>query len=297
MSKMTDKIQRIAIFGNEFQADRAHTMRTVLARLSDHRAVVSVEHGYWASMPAELRADFPQVMPFSSHHFAADYVVSMGGDGTFLKAAALVRGKGCPILGINTGHLGFLADYSPEEAEEGVDALFTGDYRIVTRSTIRAFVYNHNLSTYPYALNEVAVLKRDNASMIQIRASIDGEYLTTYQADGLVVSTPTGSTAYSLSNGGPILAPQTEALTLVPVAPHSLNIRPLVISDKAEVELEVVSRSHNFLLAIDGRSETLAEGALIRLRRAPYDIHIVKRLSKRYFTTLREKMMWGVDKR
>lgn len=294
---MSQKILRIAIFGNEFQPDRAKTMQLVLKRLQDHQAVVSVEQGYWRTMPQQLQQAFPEVMTFKGDQFAADYSISMGGDGTFLRAAAYVRGKGIPILGINTGHLGFLADFSPEEVEAAVDTLFTGDYRIVTRSTMRAFVYDHNLSTYPYALNEVAVLKRDNASMIQIRASIDGEYLTTYQADGLVVSTPTGSTAYSLSNGGPILAPQTEAFCLIPVAPHSLNIRPLVISDKAEVELEVVSRSHNFLLAIDGRSETLQQGALIRLRRAPYDIQIIKRLSKRYFTTLREKMMWGVDNR
>lgn len=293
---MTDII-RVAIFGNDYQADRAATMQAVVQRLLDHKAIVSVEHGYWDSMPDALRQAYPTVMTFKGDLFAADYAISLGGDGTFLRAAALVRGKGCPILGINTGHLGFLADFSPEEAARGIDALFTGEYRIVTRSTMRVYVYNHNLSTYPYALNEVAVLKRDNASMIQIRASIDGEYLTTYQADGLVTSTPTGSTAYSLSNGGPILAPQTEAFCLTPVAPHSLNIRPLVISDKAEIELEVVSRSHNYLLAIDGRSETLAEGTLIRIRRAPYDIHIVKRLSKRYFTTLREKMMWGVDNR
>lgn len=294
---MTPKILRIAILGNEFQQDRATAMRKVLTRLFDRGAVVSVERIYWNSMPAALRADFSTVMVFDDDEFLADYVVSMGGDGTFLRAAAMVRERGIPILGINTGHLGFLADFSPEEAATGIDTLFTGEHRIVTRSTMSVTVDDRTLSGYPFALNEVAVLKRDNAAMIQIRASLDDEFLTTYQADGLVVSTPTGSTAYSLSNGGPILAPQTEAFCLTPVAPHSLNIRPLVISDKVEVELEVVSRSHNFLLAIDGRSETLAEGAHIRLRRAPYDIHIVKRLSKRYFTTLREKMMWGKDNR
>lgn len=294
---MTLKILRIAILGNEFQQDRAVSMRKVLKRLFDHGAVVSVERIYWNSLPAALKADFAPVMAFDGDKFSADYVISMGGDGTFLRAAAMVRERGIPILGINTGHLGFLADFSPEEIEAGIDTLFTGEHRIVTRSTMAVTVDGRTLSGYPFALNEVAVLKRDNAAMIQIRASLDEEFLTTYQADGLVVSTPTGSTAYSLSNGGPILAPQTEAFCLTPVAPHSLNIRPLVISDKVEVELEVVSRSHNFLLAIDGRSETLAEGARIRLRRAPYDIHIVKRLSKRYFTTLREKMMWGKDNR
>lgn len=294
---MTPKILRIAILGNEYQEDRAATMRKVLLRLAEHETVVSVERGYWNSLPITLRNEFSAVMTFDGGRFTADYVISMGGDGTFLRAAAIVRGKGIPILGINTGHLGFLADFSPEEATTGIDTLFTGEHRIVTRSTMSVTVDGTKLSGYPFALNEMAVLKRDNAAMIQIRACLDGEYLTTYQADGLVVCTPTGSTAYSLSNGGPILAPQTQAFCLTPVAPHSLNIRPLVISDEVEVELEVESRSHNFLLAIDGRSETLAEGACIRLRRSPYDIHIVKRLSKRYFTTLREKMMWGKDNR
>ena len=147
------------------------------------------------------------------------------------------------------------------------------------------------------ALNEVAILKRDTASMISIRASIDGEYLTTYQADGLIVSTPTGSTAYSLSNGGPIIVPGTGVLLMTAVAPHSLNIRPIVIPDSAEITLDVESRSHSFLVAIDGRSESCREGTRLRLRRAPYNIKVVKRSGKKYFATLREKMMWGADVR
>ena len=149
----------------------------------------------------------------------------------------------------------------------------------------------------PFALNDVAILKRDTASMISIRASINGEYLTTYQADGLVVSTPTGSTAYSLSNGGPIIVPGTGVLVMTAVAPHSLNIRPIVIPDNAEVTLDVESRSHSFLVAIDGRSEKFAEGTRITLRRAPYNIQVVKRSGKQYVSMLREKMMWGADVR
>ena len=149
----------------------------------------------------------------------------------------------------------------------------------------------------PFALSDSAVLKRDNASMISIRASINGEYLVTYQADGLIVSTPTGSTAYSLSNGGPIIVPQAGILCLTPVAPHSLNIRPIAINDDNVIQLSVGSRSHNFLVAIDGRSEKLREGTTLTIRKAPHSIRIVKRLNQRYFSTLREKMMWGADQR
>ena len=149
----------------------------------------------------------------------------------------------------------------------------------------------------PYALNDIAVLKRDNASMISIRTCINDEYLVTYQADGLIISTPTGSTAYSLSNGGPIIVPMADILCLTPVAPHSLNIRPIVIADDSVITLMVESRSHNFLAAIDGRSEKLLEGTKLTIRKAPYAIRIIKRHSQRYFSTLREKMMWGADTR
>ena len=147
------------------------------------------------------------------------------------------------------------------------------------------------------ALNDVAILKRDTASMISIRASIDGVYLTTYQADGLIISTPTGSTAYSLSNGGPIIVPGTGVLVMTAVAPHSLNIRPIVIPDTAVITLDVESRSHSFLVAVDGRSVKCSEGTRLTLRRAPYHISVVKRSGKQYFSTLREKMMWGADGR
>ena len=191
------------------------------------------------------------------------------------------------------GHLGFLADIAPDEAEAAINDIFEGKYRFVERSVIEASTENEPFRGNPYALNEVAVLKRDIASMILIRTTINGEYLTTYQADGLIVSTPTGSTAYSLSNGGPIMVPSTDVLCLTPVAPHSLNVRPIVINDNVTVELEVESRSHNFLIAVDGRSEKMQEGTKVTIRKAPFVIRIVKRLSKQYYKNLRDKMGWG----
>lgn len=149
----------------------------------------------------------------------------------------------------------------------------------------------------PYALNDIAILKRDSASMITVRAYVNDDFLVTYQADGLIISTPTGSTAYSLSNGGPIIVPNSGSICLTPVAPHSLNIRPIVLNDTTVIRLAVESRSHNFLMAVDGRSEKLYEGTELIIKKAPYVVNVVKLRSKRYFALLREKLMWGADQR
>jgi NAD+ kinase len=232
---------------------------------------------------------------FDGNDFDADFVISMGGDGTFLRAASMVGSKETPILGINTGRLGFLADVNAHEIEHIINALYEDDFTLETRAVILVETDGQLLQGYPFALNDVAILKRDSASMISIRANINGQYLNTYQADGLVISTPTGSTAYSLSVGGPIIVPGTKVFSMTAVAPHSLNVRPIVLADSSVIELDVESRSHNFLVAIDGRSEKCKEGTRITLRRAPFDIKVVKRSDHRYFNTLREKMMWGAD--
>jgi NAD+ kinase len=224
-------------------------------------------------------------------------VLSIGGDGTFLKAASRVGQKGIPILGINTGRLGFLADISPEEMEATFDEIHQGNYKVENRSVLEVLCEGQKLEGYPYGLNEIAILKRDSSSMIAIHTAVNGATLTTYQADGLVISTPTGSTAYSLSVGGPIMVPRSNTISITPVAPHSLNVRPIVINDDWEITLEVESRSHNFLIAIDGRSETCSEGTRLTIRKAHYSMKVVKRPNHLFFHTLREKMMWGADGR
>lgn len=301
---------RYAIFGNEYQPEKSAMMRRVLNYLTESQAEIFVDRPFY-----EFLANTDQglvvekagccrgnVHVFENDDFDVDYVISMGGDGTFLKAASRVGTKGVPIVGVNMGRLGFLADVLPGEMEETFEALARNEVLIEEHAVIGCDVLGDAgkcspVSTYPFALNDIAVLKRDTASMITIRASVNGEFLVTYQADGLIVSTPTGSTAYNLSNGGPVMVPQSEILCLTPVAPHSLNIRPIVVKDDCEIMLEISSRSHNFLVAIDGRSETLDQGSRLIIRRAPHTIKVVKRPSQRYFSTLREKMMWGADKR
>ena len=221
----------------------------------------------------------------------------MGGDGTFLNTAARVGEKEIPIIGINTGRLGFLAEVLPKDFEKLIESLRRGDYFIEHRSLLRVCDNANQLNIYPYALNEVAILKHDNSSMISIRALVDGHYLTTYQADGLLISTPTGSTGYSLSVGGPIISPTSPCIALTPVAPHSLNVRPIILNDDITIRLQVKSRNHNFLTSIDGRSQNLDDHVELMIRRAPYRIHLVKRSNSHFFDTLRNKLLWGADKR
>ena len=227
----------------------------------------------------------------------ADFVISMGGDGTFLRAAGRVGNRQIPLLGINMGRLGFLADVLPSEIESTLDRVLSGDYIIEDHTVIKLESDGEEVSCNPFALNDIAVLKRDSASMISIKVRVNGDFLVNYRADGLIIATPTGSTAYSLSNGGPIIVPQSGSLCITPVAPHSLNIRPIVINDTGVIELEVESRSHNFLVAVDGRSLKMAEGTRLTIRKAPYTVKIIKLKNRRYFSTLHEKLMWGADNR
>ena len=294
---MASRKLKFALFGNIYQSRKSANIDRITSCLAARGAEVCIEREFYDFLVAGGKIADGGVEVFTDGDFTADFVISLGGDGTLLRAAGHVGDKGTPILGVNMGRLGFLADIVPCEIESAISSLYEGTYAIEEHTVIRAETDGDRPVSPSAALNDIAVLKRDTASMITIHASIDGEYLVTYQADGLIVSTPTGSTAYSLSNGGPIITPRTGTLCLTPVAPHSLNVRPIVIPDDSVVELTVESRSHNYLVAVDGQSEKRAEHTKLTIRKAPYTIRIVKRSSQRYFATLREKMMWGADTR
>ena len=281
-------------------------MKLQKQNMSEHKLVFAIYGNAYkrqAILPFIERA----VAYLESHHATplvepeniegVDYVISMGGDGTFLEAANKVGDRGIPILGVNMGRLGFLADVLPSEIETTLDHVLRGDHIIEDHTVIKLETNGETVECNPFALNDIAVLKRDSASMISIRAYVNGDFLVNYQADGLIIATPTGSTAYSLSNGGPIIVPQSGSLCITPVAPHSLNIRPIVINDTSVIKLEVCSRSHNFLVAVDGRSMKMAEETRLTIRKAPYTIKLIKLKSQRYFSTLHEKLMWGADTR
>lgn len=288
---------KFALFGNTYQAKKSVHVKHLLSILQKRQAEVYICREFHHFLTKDLHLDINVAGIFDNDSFDVDMVLSIGGDGTFLKAASRVGAKNIPILGINTGRLGFLADISPEEMEETIEDIYNNNFRIEDRSVLQVSSNGQALKGYPYGLNEIAVLKRDSSSMISIQAAINGAPLTTYQADGLVIATPTGSTAYSLSIGGPIIVPHSNTIAITPVAPHSLNVRPIVINDDWVITLDVESRSHNFLVAIDGRSETCREGSRLTIRKANYTIKVVKRPNHIFFHTLRNKMMWGADSR
>ena len=294
---MSDKPLEFAFFGNEYQAKKSTAMQKIMALLSQHGARIYIDRPFYEFLTKGQHLDMNVAGIFDDDDFTADFAVSMGGDGTLLRTASRVGHKGIPVFGVNVGRLGFLADVNPTEMERAVAAIYSGDFTVNEHSVLQIEVEGKPLKTIPYAINDVAVLKRDTASMISVRACVNDEYLMTYQADGLIIGTPTGSTAYSLSVGGPIIVPQSDTISLTPVAPHSLNMRPMVLCDNSEISLRVESRSHSFLISLDGRSQSYPDNIHLRIRKAPYSIRVVTRQGHSFFSTLRKKMMWGADSR
>lgn len=288
---------RFALFGNSHQLKKSQHASRLFELLSQRKAEVYVDKEFYDFLRQTIMPKLSVAGVIEGKDFAADMVISLGGDGTFLRAAEKVGEKEIPILGINTGRLGFLAAVAPEEMEEALDEIYRGEYSVEERITLELRIDGNLLPESSVALNEVAILKRDSASMIGIHVSVNGMYITTYQADGLIVATPTGSTAYSLSNGGPIIVPQLKAIALTAVAPHTLNTRPILIPDDGKLTLHVDSRSHNYLVAVDGRNYTCSDEVTLGIRRAGHAIRIVKRRNQDFFTTLRTKLGWGKEQR
>lgn len=254
---------------------------------------------FFNSLPAPIRQRISPICTLEEKLPLVDMVVSVGGDGTFLRTAGTVGSSDIPILGINTGRLGFLAAINYTDMEETLQEVMEGAYKVERRTLLKLTTDE----AFPpeqfnvHALNEVAILKQDTASMLSIHAYINNDYLTSYQADGLVISTPTGSTAYSLSIGGSILSPTTPSIILSAIAPHNLTSRSLVVDDSSIISLKVESRSHMFLVSVDGESRVLDESVSIQVRKDDYTLRVVKRLGHTFFGTLRDKLMWGADVR
>ena len=294
---MEEKQIKIALFGNANQVKKGNYIKELLQKLTDKGIIVCIEHQFAQFISKTLQLSINDFQQFISYQETqANLVISVGGDGTLLRTAAAIGNSITPILGINTGHLGFLADVSPANIDTTIEAFLNGYYTVGERSLL-SVESTQNLSVYPYALNEVAILKFDNSALIQVTAEVDGNLLTSYLADGLIICTPTGSTGYSLSVNGPIISPYSKTFCIAPIAPHSLNIRPVIVDDSSVITLKVTSRTQKFLMAIDGRSQVMDETATIVLKKAPYTIRVMKIKHQHFFDTLRDKMGWGADQR
>lgn len=281
----------IAIFGNTLRSNTIREVKRIIDFLQqrDVEIVLSQELRHEA-----INREFPSVDDYVSHdNQTIDFALSVGGDGTFLTTAALVGHLDIPILGINCGHLGYLAEVQTDNVELVLDQLVNNNYTIEKRSMLEVSCQQDGKLASPYALNEVAILKSGLSSMITIDVTLNGEFLHNYKADGLLVATSTGSTAYNLSVGGPLLDPHVNAIILSPVATHSLNIRPLVVLDDSKIDIKIASRNGNFLLSVDGRSQVLSQDVQLHIERSQRTIKLVRINGQTFMQSLKDKLNWG----
>ncbi len=228
---------------------------------------------------------------------SAEYIFSLGGDGTLLDTVTLVQDSNIPIVGINLGRLGFLSSISHEEVDQALEALQQKNYIVDSRSLIHLDANKDIFGSTPYGLNDFTIHKKDTSSMIQVHAYLNGEFLNSYWADGLIVATPTGSTGYSLSCGGPIISPTSNSFVITPVAPHNLNVRPIIVSDDSVVSFEIEGRSKNLMCSLDSRFVTIDYSYQLAVRKEEFAIKMVRLAGRNFLNTLRDKLAWGADKR
>ncbi len=291
---------KVAIYGQVYHTDVLGYVGELLDELKKHSATVAIEERFKEHLSQSLDVgSYGAYNETQGLDRSFDMFVSFGGDGTILRATTFVRDLGIPIVGVNTGRLGFLSTFKKEDVRKVVQAFLQGEYTIVERSLVevREGVKEDEIGGLNFALNEIAISRKDTTSMITIETYLNGEYLTSYWADGLIISTPTGSTGYSLSCGGPVIVPTAKSLVLTPIAPHNLNARPLVISDDTIIRLKVSGREDQHLVSLDSRIATVANGTDIEVRKANFTINMIEYTSESFLKTLRNKLLWGEDKR
>lgn len=290
-------MKRLAIFGNKSQKagfDRLKSLFDLLEENADTLSI-AIQRRYMAFLQHTIGLDPDRYDIFDFYDGDADIALSIGGDGTFLTTAANVGAYETPILGINSGHLGYLAAAELNDMHEIVREIIEEDYIIEERSLIAVECSQPIDLVRAFALNEVAILKQDTASMITIATSVDGRQLANYRGDGLIISTPTGSTGYNLSVGGPIIAPTATDWVVAPIAPHSLTMRPLVMTDNHIMEISTQSRADTFLLSVDGKATQLPLDVKVTLRKADHAVNVVLRRGYNFVDGLRAKLLWGID--
>jgi len=289
---------KIAVFGQAFKTESLQYIVNLIEILAKKSCEVIIFDKVYPLIKEHVSISYQTYDSIQSLGSDIDYMISVGGDGTMLQAAGIVRDSKIPIIGINTGRLGFLATVPKEEINNAIDQLLEGSFRINKRSLLEVTSKNKDqLSKKLYALNEISVSRKNTTTMITIDTFLDDEFLNTYWADGLIISTPTGSTGYSLSCNGPIVTPTVAALVITPIAPHNLSIRPLVISDTPLLRLKVSSREEYFLLSMDARIESVHTNTELYIKKADFQVHMIELTNQSFLKTLREKLLWGKDTR
>jgi NAD+ kinase len=289
----------IALYGREISQDNLKYVQRVIDKLVLKQCSMTLYRPFYEAMMGHV--DFPADIDFFSDYDGiigkVNFLFSIGGDGTFLDALTMVRDSGIPIMGINIGRLGFLSSISKDEILPSVDRVLAGDFKIDSRALIRLKEPHDLFGEMNYALNELTINRKDTTSLIVLRVFIDDIYMNSYWADGLIIATPTGSTAYSLSSGGPILAPGSENFVLTPIAPHNLTVRPVVIPDKSKIKIIVEGREDQYLVSLDSRKAIIHSNFELIVEKCEFKVNMVQMKEKNFFLTIREKLKWGLDVR
>jgi NAD+ kinase len=292
---------KVAIYGQYYQNSTEPIIKDIFV-FFNRNAVEMVIESEFLAMLYDRKIVEKQYKTFSSHtelDGSFDMLISIGGDGTMLRAATLVRDSGIPLLGVNAGRLGFLASVQKENIANFLQLVIEKKYTISPRSllSLHCNPENEDILELNFALNEISVSRKDTTSMITIETDLNDEYLNSYWADGLIIATPTGSTGYSMSCGGPILTPHVESFVITPIAPHNLNARPLVIPDSTEIRLRVSGREEFYLVSLDSRIASVRNESVLTIKKTPYKINMVEIMGETFLKTLRNKLLWGEDKR
>lgn len=292
---------KVAVFGRFYNDTTSVSVETLFHYLikNDIEAFIEKEFFTLIANHSKHIKDFSYFKVFEELDKSFDFLVSVGGDGTILRAITFVKDIDIPIVGINTGRLGFLATIQVDAIEKALQDIIDKKYKISERIllSVETSPENEDISSLNFALNEIAVSRKNTTSMITVDTHLDGEFLTSYWSDGLIISTPTGSTGYSLSCGGPVITPGANSFALTPIAPHNLSARPLIIPDSTEIQLRVDGREEQHLLSLDSRIATLDNGTLITIKKADFKIKMIDLLEESFLRTLRKKLLWGEDKR
>ena len=287
---------KVAILGKILKSEPTEYITKIIPLLEKKKVSVFLEFEYFKSLNGFISES---VSSFKELDKSFDLLISIGGDGTILKAITFVKDLSIPIIGVNTGRLGFLAKIQIENIELVIEEIILKNYSISERTLIQVSTSetNQQLSKLNFALNEITLSRKNTTSMISIDTKLDNKHLNSYWADGLIISTPTGSTGYSLSCGGPIIMPEAENLIINPIAPHNLNARPLIIPDSTEIKIKVNGRENEFLISLDSRITTLSNSNEVIIKKSPFKIKMIELENESFLITLREKLMWGKDKR
>ena len=292
---------KVAIYGQYYQNSTEPIIKNIFVFFNRNNVEMIIEADFLKLLYEKkiVEREYKTFSSYTELDNSFDMLLSIGGDGTILRAATLVRDSGIPILGVNAGRLGFLASVQKENIENFLQYVIEKKYTISPRSllSLQSIPENPDIQNINFAMNEISVSRKDTTSMITIETSLNGEYLNSYWADGLIIATPTGSTGYSLSCGGPILTPDVESFVITPIAPHNLNARPLVIPDTTEIRLKVTGREEFYLISLDSRIASVRNESVLIIKKTPFKINMVEIPEETFLKTLRNKLLWGEDKR